>query len=242
MWRAFNVQLSTNSRLPVFEKGRYECKPCIQKLLYLYSSRCDVEHYIIIRRCAGFAKQGILVGHFTHVLAAVYTRSRDINQSKGSDSIIPTTQIFPTPLSLSHAPEKSSNKHSRRTPYNDVFATVHFLQMQKRKQEAMLTSIDYQAMMHALCKMTCQNSLKKKKKVRRRARESQSRIRDRLPHIRGFGPQRHPVEVRPPPLCHPPPVHSISPFFAFLLHLFHLLFHYQKNQTTTYLDQNAHFS
>lgn len=35
--------------------------------------------------------------------------------------------------------------------------------MQKRKQEAMLTSIDYQAMMHALCKMTCQNSLKKKK-------------------------------------------------------------------------------
>lgn len=111
---------STLDEQSVFEKDRYESKPCIQNLLNLYCSRCDAEHCIVIRRWAGFAKQGVLVGHFAHVLAAVYTRSRRdiINQLKGSDSIIPTTQIFPTPLSLSqYAPEKSSSKHSRRTPY-----------------------------------------------------------------------------------------------------------------------------
>lgn len=127
LWRVFHVQPSTSSRLPVFEKGRYERKPCIQNLLYLYCSRCDAEHCIVIRRCAGFAKQGVLVGHFTHVLAAVYTRSGDINQLKGSDSIIPTTQIFPTLLSLSQcAGEIIEHTFTSYSLYNAVFATVYF--------------------------------------------------------------------------------------------------------------------
>lgn len=65
-----------------------------------------------------------------------------LNQLKGSDSIIPTTQIFPTLLSLSQCPgEIIEHTFTSYSLYNAVFATVYFLRMQKHKQEAMLRSI-----------------------------------------------------------------------------------------------------
>lgn len=149
---------STLDEQSVFEKDRYESKPCIQNLLNLYCSRCDAEHCIVIRRWAGFAKQGVLVGHFVHVLAAVYTRSRRdiINQLKD------LTRLSPPPR-YSQLPSLSANMRRRNHRAN-----IHVVLLIQRRVRHRLFFTDaetqaggyadiYQAMMHALCKMTCQN-------------------------------------------------------------------------------------